>query len=224
MWGFYIEQLMHSLPFFLKGLWMTIAVSGISLAIGTLLGFLWGIIRSSQSRVLKALIGAWVDVIRGTPFLVQVFIIFFILPEFGIQLEAFPAAVIALTNLAACFICEIVAAGIQAVPWGQREAAISTGLNWYQQLRNVVMPQAMRVILPPLVGQYVLLIKDSSVVSAIGVVDVTRVGWLTVQRIPQGLLVFGLVAVLYFVICYPLIQLSNGLEKRMSVGYSRGKN
>ena len=224
MWGFYLEQLMHSLPFFLKGLWMTIAVSGISLAIGTLLGFLWGIIRSSQSRVLKALIGAWVDVIRGTPFLVQVFIIFFILPEFGIQLEAFPAAVIALTNLAACFICEIVAAGIQAVPWGQREAAISTGLNWYQQLRNVVMPQAMRVILPPLVGQYVLLIKDSSVVSAIGVVDVTRVGWLTVQRIPQGLLVFGLVAVLYFVICYPLIQLSNGLEKRMSVGYSRGKN
>jgi polar amino acid transport system permease protein len=223
MWGFYIEQLMHSLPFFLKGLWMTISISGISLVIGTLLGFVWGIIRSSQYRIAKALIGAWVDVIRGTPFLVQVFIIFFILPEFGIQLEAFPAAVIALTNLAACFICEIVAAGIMAVPWGQREAAISTGLNWYQQLRNVIMPQAMRVILPPLVGQYVLLVKDSSVVSAIGVVDVTRVGWLTVQRIPQGLLVFGLVAILYFVICYPLIQLSNSLEKRMSSGYSRGK-
>jgi polar amino acid transport system permease protein len=223
MWGFYLEQLMHSLPFFLKGLWMTIAVSGLSLVIGTVLGFIWGIIRSSQNRILKALVGAWVDVIRGTPFLVQVFIIFFILPEFGIQLEAFPAAVIALTNLAACFICEIVVAGIQAVPWGQREAAISTGLNWYQQLRNVIMPQAMRVILPPLVGQYVLLIKDSSVVSAIGVVDVTRVGWLTVQRIPQGLLVFGLVALLYFIICYPLIQLSNSLEKRMSSGYSRGK-
>jgi len=223
MWGFYIEQLMHSLPFFLKGLWMTISISGISLVIGTLLGFVWGIIRSSQYRIAKALIGAWVDVLRGTPFLVQVFIIFFILPEFGIQLEAFPAAVIALTNLAACFICEIVAAGIMAVPWGQREAAISTGLNWYQQLRNVLMPQAMRVILPPLVGQYVLLVKDSSVVSAIGVVDVTRVGWLTVQRIPQGLLVFGLVAILYFIICYPLIQLSNSLEKRMSSGYSRGK-
>jgi polar amino acid transport system permease protein len=96
-------------------------------------------------------------------------------------------------------------------------------LNWYQQLRNVILPQAMRVILPPLVGQYVLLIKDSSVVSAIGVVDVTRVGWLTVQRVPQGLLVFGLVALLYFIICYPLIQLSNSLEKRMSSGYSRGK-
>jgi polar amino acid transport system permease protein len=223
MWSFYIEQLMLSLPFFLKGLMMTIAVSGLSLAAGTVVGFILGIIRAKHVRVLKPLVGAWVDIVRGTPFLVQVFTIFFIMPEFGIQLEAFPAAVIALTNLSACFICEIVVAGISAVPGGQREAAISSGLNWFQQLRYVILPQSMRVILPPLVGQYVLLIKDSSVVSAIGVIDVTRVGWLTVQRIPQGLLVFGLVGVLYFAICYPLIQLSNSLEKRMLVGYSRGK-
>lgn len=223
MWGFYIEQLILSLPFFFKGLWMTIAVSGLSLVMGTVVGFIWGVIRASRSRIPKSLIGAWVDVIRGTPFLVQIFIVFFILPEFGIQLEAFPAAVISLTNLAACFICEIVSAGIQAVPWGQKEAAISTGLNWFQQLRHIIMPQAMRVILPPLVGQYVLLIKDSSVVSAIGVVDVTRVGWLTVQRIPNGLLIFGLVGLLYFVICYPLIQISSRLEKWMSAGVNRSK-
>ena len=85
----------------------------------------------------------------------------------------------------------------------------------------MILPQALRVILPPLVGQYVLLIKDSSVVSAIGVLDVTRVGWLTVQRVPEGLLVFGLVGVLYFVICYPLIQLSNSLEKRLTVVTTR---
>ena len=221
MWLFYIEQLIHSLPFFLKGLWMTIAVSGLSLLAGTLIGFSWGIIRASRGRVLKHVIGAWVDMVRGTPFLVQVFIIFFILPEFGIHLEAFPAAVIALTNLAACFICGIVAAGIESVPTGQKEAATSTGLSGLQQLRYIILPQAMRVILPPLVGQYVLLIKDSSVVSAIGVMDVTRVGWLTVQRVPQGLLVFGLVALLYFAICYPLIRLSNRLEKKMSAGYTR---
>ena len=214
---------MVSLPFFLKGLMMTIAVSGLSLAAGTVIGFVWGIARAKNVRLIKPLLGAWVDIVRGTPFLVQVFTIFFIFPEFGIQLEAFPASVIALSNLSACFICEIVVAGISAVPSGQREAAISSGLNWFQQLRYVILPQSMRVILPPLVGQYVLLIKDSSVVSAIGVIDVTRVGWLTVQRIPQGLLVFGLVGVLYFAICYPLIQLSNSLEKRMSVGYSRGK-
>ncbi|MBT8332453.1 MAG: amino acid ABC transporter permease, partial [Deltaproteobacteria bacterium] len=91
----------------------------------------------------------------------------------------------------------------------------------YQQLRFIVLPQAIRSILPPLVGQYVLLVKDSSVVSAIGVVDITRVGWLTVQRIPEGLMVFGLVGLLYFAICYPLINLSGFLERRMTVASTR---
>ena len=217
MWGFYFNELVRSVPFFLKGLWMTVAVSGLSLIAGTIIGSIWGIMRSSRNKILRSIIGAWVDLIRGTPFLVQVFIIFFILPSAGIELEAFPAAVIALTNMGACFICEIVAGGIMAVPSGQREAATASGLSSFQQLRYIVLPQALRTILPPLVGQYVLIVKDSSVVSAIGVVDVTRVGWLTVQRIPEGLMVFGLVGLLYFAICYPLINLSNVLERRMTV-------
>jgi len=221
MWGFYFEQIVQTLPFFFKGLGMTALVSGLSLFIGTLVGFILGIMRASRHRMLRFVIGLWVDLIRGTPFLVQLFITFFILPELGLHLEAFPAAVIALSNLAACFICEIVAGGILAVPGGQREAATSSGLSAYHQFRHVVMPQAMRVILPPLVGQYVLLIKDSSVVSVIGVLDVTRVGWLTVQRIPEGIMVFGLVGLLYFLICYPLIWLSNRLEKRLSVAAVR---
>ncbi len=221
MFSFYLTQLIESLPFFLKGLWMTAAVSGLSLIGGTLVGFLWGILRAGRSRWLRGCIGAWVDLIRGTPFLVQIFIVFFILPEAGIHLEAFSASVIALANLAACFICEIVAGGILAVPTGQREAATASGLSPYQQLRHVVLPQAMPTILPPLVGQYVLLIKDSSVVSAIGLTDVTRAGWLTVQRIPEGLMIFGLVGILYFVICYPLILLSGRLEKRVAVAVTK---
>lgn len=221
MWGFYFNELVHSLPFFLKGVWMTVAVSGLSLIFGTIIGFICGTLRTSGNTFVKLIIGIWVDLIRGTPFLVQVFIIFFILPSFGIELEAFPAAVIALSNLAASFICEIVAGGILAVPTGQREAATASGLSGYQQLRHIILPQAMRTILPPLVGQYVLLVKDSSVVSAIGVVDITRVGWLTVQRVPEGLMVFGLVGLLYFAICYPLINLSSFLEKRMTVVSTR---
>ncbi len=217
MWSFYFHELMRSLPFFLKGVWMTVAVAGLSLLAGTVIGFITGIMRAGRNKILRTIIGAWVDLIRGTPFLVQVFIIFFILPGIGIELEAFPAAVIALSNLTASFICEIVASGILAVPKGQREAATAAGLSQYQQLRFIVLPQAMRTIMPPLVGQYVLLIKDSSVVSAIGVVDITRVGWLTVQRIPEGLMVFGLVGILYFAICYPLINLSGYLERRMTV-------
>jgi polar amino acid transport system permease protein len=217
MWGFYFNELMRSLPFFLKGVYMTVAVAGLSLLAGTIIGFIAGIIRAGRNKILRAIIGLWVDLIRGTPFLVQVFIIFFILPGIGIELEAFPAAVIALSNLTASFICEIVVGGILAVPIGQREAATAAGLSQYQQLRFIVLPQAMRTIMPPLVGQYVLLVKDSSVVSAIGVVDITRVGWLTVQRIPEGLMVFGLVGLLYFAICYPLINLSGFLERRMTV-------
>ena len=217
MWGFYFNELMRSLPFFLKGLWMTVAVAGLSLIFGTIIGFFGGILRASRNKPARIIVGAWVDLIRGTPFLVQIFVIFFILPGIGIELEAFPAAVIALTNLTASFITEIVAAGILAVPKGQREAATASGLSHYQQLRFIVLPQAIRTILPPLVGQYVLLVKDSSVVSAIGVVDITRVGWLTVQRIPEGLMVFGLVGLLYFAICYPLINLSGFLERRMTV-------
>jgi polar amino acid transport system permease protein len=221
MWSFYFNELMRSMPFFLKGVWMTIAVAGLSLVFGTIIGFIAGILRAGENKPARYIVGAWVDLIRGTPFLVQVFIIFFILPGIGIELEAFPAAVIALTNLTASFICEIVAGGILAVPTGQREAATSAGLSYYQQLRFIVLPQAMRTIMPPLVGQYVLLVKDSSVVSAIGVVDITRVGWLTVQRVPEGLMVFGLVGLLYFAICYPLINLSGFLERRMTVASTK---
>ena len=212
---------MNSLPFFLKGLWMTVAVSGLALIIATIIGFFLGILRAGRNRILRSFIGVWVDLTRGTPFLVQVFIIFFILPGIGIELEAFPAAVIALSNMGASFICEIVAGGILAVPHGQREAATASGLSGIQQMRYIILPQAMPSIIPPLVGQYVLIIKDSSVVSAIGVIDVTRVGWLTVQRIPEGLMVFGLVGLLYFAICYPLINLSNYLERRMTVANTR---
>jgi polar amino acid transport system permease protein len=193
----------------------------LSLVFGSIIGFIAGIIRAGRNKPGRVIVGVWVDLIRGTPFLVQIFVIFFILPGIGIELEAFPAAVIALTNLTASFITEIVASGILAVDKGQREAATASGLSNYQQLRFIVLPQAIRSILPPLVGQYVLLVKDSSVVSAIGVVDITRVGWLTVQRIPEGLMVFGLVGLLYFAICYPLINLSGFLERRMTVASTK---
>ena len=217
MMAFYFSRLMEIFPFFLQGLWMTSKVAFISLFSCTLIGFILGIFRSGKNVVIKRIIGIYVSFIRGTPFVVQVFIIFFILPEWGIQLEAFPAALLAMAIMGSAFICEIVAGGIASIPKGQWEAATSSGLTLTQQLRLVIVPQAMKVILPPLVGQYVLLIKDTSVVSVIGVMELTRVGWVTVVRIPEGLMVFSLVGALYFVISYPLILLSNYLERRMAV-------
>jgi len=216
MMAFYFSRLVEIYPFFLKGLWMTSKIAFISLLTCTLIGFVLGIFRSGNNKILKFIIGIYVSFVRGTPFVVQIFIIFFILPDWGIQLEAFPAALLAMAIMGSAFICEIVAGGINAIPPGQWEAASSSGLSLFQQLRLVILPQAMKVILPPLVGQYVLLIKDTSVVSVIGVMELTRVGWVTVVRIPEGLMVFSLVGILYFSISYPLILLSNYLERKMA--------
>ncbi|MCF8076765.1 MAG: amino acid ABC transporter permease [Desulfotignum sp.] len=217
MMAFYFSRIVEIFPFFLKGLWMTTQIAFISLFTCTILGFIFGILRSGKNIILKRLVGVYVAFVRGTPFVVQVFIVFFILPEWGIQLKAFQAALLAMAIMGSAFICEIVAGGISAISKGQWEAGTASGLTLIQQLRLVVIPQAMKVILPPLVGQYVLLIKDTSVVSVIGVMELTRVGWVTVMRIPEGLMVFSLVGALYFVISYPLILLSNYLERRMAV-------
>ena len=214
MFWFYAERILGYWPVLLKGLGMTLGLSLLSLLIGAAIGFAFGIIRAGGNRWLSRALGLYIDLFRGTPFLVQVFIVFFILPAAGIELSAFAAGVVALSNLAACFIGEIVAAGLKAVPQGQREAALASGMTPAQQMRLVLMPQALRIVTPSLVGQFVLLIKDSSVVSAIGLLDLTRAGWMIVQSVPQGLMVFGTVGLGYFLICYPLIHLSRLLERR----------
>ena len=211
---FYLERIFGYWPVLMKGMGMTIGLSLLSLVIGGVIGFGFGIIRAGGNRWLSRALGLYIDFFRATPFLVQVFIAFFVLPVLGIELSAFAAGVVALSNMAACFIGEIVAAGLRAVPAGQTEAAIASGMTRAQQMRLVVMPQAVRIVTPSLVGQFVLLIKDSSVVSAIGLLDLTRSGWLIVQSVPNGLLVFGIVGLGYFIICYPLIHLSRRLERR----------
>ena len=200
-------------PVVMKGIGMTMALSFIGITAGTALGFILGIGRASSNKLLALVVGAYTDIFRGTPILVQLFVFFFILPEAGIELDSFTAGALALSNIAACFISEIVASGIKAIPVGQVEAAASAGLTRFQQLRLIVMPQATKMVVPSLVGQFVLLVKDSSVVSAIGLLDLTRSGWVIVQSIPNGMLVFSVVGIGYFLICYPLIHLSRKLEK-----------
>ena len=213
MFWFQVERLLNYWPLLLKGLGMTVALSLLSLIVGVAVGLLFGILRTSGNRWLAAVTGLYIALFRGTPFLVQVFICFFILPTVGIELSAFAAGVIALSNLSACFIGEIIASGIKAVPRGQREAGIASGFTYAQQLRLIILPQALRIVRPSLVGQFILLVKDSSVISAIGIMDLTRSGWMIVQNIPNGLLVFGVVGLGYFIVCYPMIYLSRRIER-----------
>lgn len=217
MQEFYINSLIDSLPFFFKGWFITLELSGISLITSTIGGLILGVLKYLRIPIIKYVIVGYVDLIRGTPFLVQIFIIFFILPEWNINMEAFASAVLALTIYGIAYICEIVHSALDTISKGQVEAATSSGLNLFQTLRYVILPQAYRPILPPLVGQYVLMVKDTAIVSVIGLTDITRVGWLTVQRIPDGILVFGLVGIFYFVTCYPMILLANHLEKKFTI-------
>jgi polar amino acid transport system permease protein len=212
-----LEQLMamaNFYPVILKGLGNTIVVSLVGIVVGGLAGFLLGIGRASSVKTLSFVIGVYTDVFRGTPVLVQLFAVFFILPAAGIELDSFAAGAITLSNVTACFVSEIVAAGIRAVPRGQLEASASAGLTRFQQMRLIVLPQATRMMVPSLVGQFVLLVKDSSVVSAIGLLDLTRSGWVVVQSIPNGLLAFSIIGLGYFAICYPMLYLSRRIEKR----------
>lgn len=204
----------HFYPVLLKGLGITVAVSLIGISVGGVAGFVLGIGRASRIKPLSVIIGVYTDIFRGTPVLVQLFVVFFILPEAGIELDSFAAGAITLSNIAACFVSEIVASGIRAVPRGQLEAAASSGLSHFQQMRLIVLPQATRMMVPSLVGQFVLLVKDSSVVSAIGLLDLTRSGWVIVQSIPNGLLAFSVIGLGYFAICYPMLYLSRRIEKR----------
>ena len=212
---FFFEQLFavaQYYPVVLKGLGVTLALSFTSIVVGGFFGFVLGIGRAGKNKAIRFMIGAYTDIFRGTPVLVQIFVVFFILPQVGIELEPFAAGAVALSNITACFVSEIVASAIGAVPRGQVEAASCAGLTRFQQLRFVILPQAIKTVIPSLVGQFVLVIKDSSVVSAIGLFDLTRSGWVIVQSVPNGFLVFSLVGIFYFFICYPLIHLSRRME------------
>jgi polar amino acid transport system permease protein len=168
---FYFQRLIEIYPFFLKGLWMTVAVSGISLVMATIFGLLLGIVRASENKLLFGSLSAPMWPSSGEPPLWFRFHHFFHSAGMGHSARRISGGNPRIDHPGTAFICEIVAGGIKAVPRGQWEAASSSGLNLYQQLRYVIIPQSLQTILPPLVGQYVLLIKDSSVVSVIGVVD-----------------------------------------------------
>jgi polar amino acid transport system permease protein len=164
----------------------------------------FSVLRAGRTKWLTWPIGFYVAFVRGTPFVVQIFHYFFHPAGMGNPTGCPAGGHSGLyPSWARLLSAKSWRAASRAVSSGQWEASQSTGLNFYQQMRYVIMPQAMQTILPPLVGQYVLLIKDSSVVSVIGVVELTRVGWMTVVRIPEGLMVFSLVGLLYFVISYP---------------------
>ncbi|RKF20189.1 amino acid ABC transporter permease [Alginatibacterium sediminis] len=197
------------------GLIVTIQISLMSLLFAIVLGVLFGLMRISHNPALKNLAITYIELIRGTPLLVQIFIVYFFIGTV-LDLERFTAGVVALSVFTGAYVAEIVRAGIQSIAKGQMEAARSLGMNYFQAMVYVVMPQAFKRVLPPLAGQFINLIKDSSLVSVISITDLTKAGREVVSGSFAPFEVWFTVALMYLLLTSSLSWAIQRLEKRLA--------
>jgi His/Glu/Gln/Arg/opine family amino acid ABC transporter permease subunit len=200
---------------FLQGLGNTALLCVCGLGLGLGIALLVGLARASRFRWLSWPAGVYIEVVRDSPLLMQLYLIFFALPLLGFQVPIFVAGVATLMINSSAFMAEIVRAGIQSVGKDQWEASRSLGMGYLQAMRWVVLPQAFRVMIPPGVGLLIGLIKDSSVISVISYLELTRVGQILTEKTFLSFQVFGIVAALYFLMCYPLSRVALYAERRL---------
>jgi polar amino acid transport system permease protein len=194
----------------IKGVIPLLVLVPLALVLSLALGILGGAVRFLKVPVLDQLIAVYIGIMRGMPILIVLFIAYFVFP---LGSDPFWAATIALCLYNGAYMIEIVRGGLQAVPIEQREAAQALGLSFWQTVRLVVLPQAMLIVAPAVVGQLVILIKETAVVSVIGYVEITRTGVDLMQTIFMPLPIFGYIAFYYFIICRVLKMLGDRLER-----------
>jgi polar amino acid transport system permease protein len=201
------------LPILMQGLRLTILVTVGSLVLSTLLGLVWALMRVSGIRPLETVAKGAVNLIRGIPIIVQLFYIYFVMPDFGVTLTAVQASIIGLGIAYSAYQSENFRAGIEAIDHGQVEAAQSIGMGWWMMMRRVVLPQAVTIILPPYGNIMIMMLKDSSQASTITVAELALQGKLIASSTFKNTTVFTLVALLYLCMSVPLILLVGRLEK-----------
>ncbi|HEV2508330.1 amino acid ABC transporter permease [Bosea sp. (in: a-proteobacteria)] len=206
----------HVIYIFEAARW-TIVLSLIAFFGGAVLGLLLALARVSRLLILRALSAAYIQTIQGTPLLILLFLSYFGLSLLGYRLAPIVAAGLSLTLYVGAFLGEIWRGCIQAVPRTQWEASDCIGLNRFQQYAYVILPQAVRIATPPTVGFMVQVVKNTSLASVIGFVELTRAGQIVNNSTFQPLVVFLLVAAIYFAICYPLSVASRVLERKFNV-------
>jgi polar amino acid transport system permease protein len=210
----FLTDSVEFLPILLTGVKLTVQVTAGSLAVATVLGLVWALMRVSGVRWLSNIARLIVNVIRGIPIIVQLFYIYFVLPDFGITLSALQAAIIGLGIAYSAYQSENFRAGIEAIDHGQVEAAQSIGMGWALMMRRVILPQAVRIVLPPYGNTMIMMLKDSSQASTITVAELALQGKLIASATFQNSTVFTLVAMLYLTMSIPLIVLVGWLERR----------
>ena len=206
-----------NIRFLLQGLGITIEISIASIICSFIIGTLLGIIRYAKIKYLSAIVGFIIDLIRNLPLLLIIFFTYFGLPNIGVKPEIIPAAIMALTVFESSMVAEIVRSGINSIDYGQTEGALANGLTKWQALRLVVLPQAIKNMLPALVSQFISLVKDTSLATIIVLPELMYhaqiiYGQNTNYIIPM----FVALAVLYFIVCYSLSLLARYLDKHLA--------
>ena len=211
-----VDLMINSLPLLITGAGITIQITAISVGLGLIIGMFVGIARISNVKLLRWLAAIYIDFLRGTPLLVQIFLIYFALPVILEQrVDPFIAAITACGINSGAYIAEIFRAGIQAIDEGQMEAGRSLGMTWVHTMRYIIVPQAFKNIVPPLGNEFIALLKDSSLVSVIGFEELTRRGQLIIARTYGSLEIWISVALIYLVMTLTISRLVAYLEKRL---------
>jgi polar amino acid transport system permease protein len=206
----------YGVPYMLKGTLVTLEISASAMVLSSITGILMGLVSVSTMRVPKAIIRAYVYFVRGTPALVQIFLVYFALPRIGFEFSAFWSGVVALAFNSAGFIAEIMRAGLQSIDAGQTEAALSIGMTERQGILFILLPQSLRRVTPPLTNELITLVKSSSLLSVISITELTRSAQLIIAEKFVPFELYAALAVYYLIIISILSWGSESLEKRLA--------
>jgi len=218
MWDQVINEF---LPFLLKGARITLELTLYSFLLSSVLGLVLALMKVSHWRGLVVASMAFINILRGLPIIVILFYIYFVFPDLGVNLTAFQAGVIGLGVAYSAYQAENFRAGIQAIDHGQVEAAQAIGMRGHLTMRRVVLPQAFKIVLPSYGNTLVMMLKDSSLVSTISVMEMARAGQMMASATLQNTTIFTMVAILYLLMSLPLMYLIYRLEKRSAKGLKR---
>ena len=212
---FNFRVILEYMPLYMQCFLATLWLSGLALLGAILVGIIACAMRLSQSRTISRIAGVYIESIRSTPLLVQLYFFYFGLPSMGVMLPEWVTGVMALTLNSGAYYAEIIRSGIQAIDSGQIEAGIASGLSYFQRMRYIILPQALGMTIRPMLGQAIVLVKDSSLLSLISIMELTRAGqMLTSDRFmpAEGFLT---TAVFYLILYYMLKAFSGWAEKRL---------
>ncbi|PAE44684.1 amino acid ABC transporter permease [Bacillus sp. 7884-1] len=213
-----MDIIVSALPILLKGLQVTLYIFLIAIILGFLIGLVIALLRLAPLKILNWIAKAYVDAIRGTPFIVQLFFIYFGVNSLQvISLNSTTAGIITVAINAGAYFAEIIRAGIQSIDKGQTEAARSIGFTSAQTMRYIVLPQAFRRMLPTITNQSIISLKDTSLLSVIGIADLTQQGQIQASATFEAFKIWLAVGVIYFIVIYLLTLLANFVERRFQL-------